>query len=176
MVQQTSIYYQQNLDRQAGPSRRLPDITFPDMMTFTALALQMGHALKDTLHDYWSRLRQLHNSFYSETMTQDRFLHILHFLHFADNSQRPDKGEEYDQLWKLRTLFDKLNEAYAKFYNPSEHLAVDKVIVKFKNRVIFRQYNPKKIKCFGIKIYKLCDESGYTRHESVLGYRLTLRQ
>ena len=30
-------------DRQAGPSRRLPDITLPDMMTVIALALQMGH-------------------------------------------------------------------------------------------------------------------------------------
>jgi hypothetical protein len=33
-----------------------------------------------------------------------------------------------------------------KFYNPSEHLAVDKVIVKFQGRVIFRQYIPKKKK------------------------------
>jgi len=39
---------------------------------------------------------------------------------------------------------------------------VDEVIVKFKGRVIFRQYLPKKRKCFGIKIYKLSDESGYT--------------
>ena len=62
------------------------------------------------------------------------------------------KGEEYDRQWKLRTLFDKLNEAYAKFYNPSEHLAVDEVIVKFKGRVIFRQYIPKKRKRFGVKI------------------------
>jgi len=38
---------------------------------------------------------------------------------------------------------------------------VDEVIVKFKGRVIFRQYIPKKRKCFGIKIYKLCDESRY---------------
>jgi len=71
-------------------------------------------------------------------MTQDRFLHILHFLHCADNSQRPDKDKEYGRLWKLRTVFDKLNEAYAKFYNHSAHLAVDEVIVKFKGRVIFR--------------------------------------
>jgi hypothetical protein len=95
-------------------------------------------------------------------MTGDRYLHILHFLHFADNSQRPDEGEEYDQLWKLRTVFDKLNEAYAKFYNASEHLAVGEVIVKFKGRVIFRQYIPKERKHFGIKIYKLCDELGYS--------------
>jgi len=132
------------------------------MMTFVALALQMGHELKDALHDYWLRLRQLHSLFYSETMTQDRFLHILRFLHFADNSQRPDESDKYDRLWKLRTVFDKLNEAYAKFSNPLEHMAVDEVIVKFKGRVIFRQYIPKKRKRFSIQIYKLCDESGYT--------------
>jgi len=51
LVEQTNVYYQQHLDRQAGPSRRLPDVTLPDMMTFVALALQMGHELKDTLHD-----------------------------------------------------------------------------------------------------------------------------
>jgi len=76
-------------------------------------------------------------------MKLGRFLHILRF---ADNSQRPDEGKEYDRLWKLRTVFDKLNEAYAIFYNPSEHLAVDEVIVKFKGRVVFRQYIPKKKK------------------------------
>jgi len=37
-------------------------------------------------------------------MTRDRFLHILRFVHFADNSQRPDEGEEYARLWKLRTV------------------------------------------------------------------------
>ena len=100
-------------------------------------------------------------------MARDTFLHILRSLHFADNSQRPDEGEEYDRLWKLRTVFDKLNEAYAKFYNASEHLAVDKVIVKFKGRVIFKQYIPKKRKHFGITIYKLCDETGYTYDMSV---------
>jgi len=47
LVEQTNVYYQQHLDRQAGPSRRLPDITLPDMMTFVVLALQMEHELKE---------------------------------------------------------------------------------------------------------------------------------
>jgi hypothetical protein len=49
LVEQTNLYYQQHVDKQAGPSHRLPDITMSDMMTFIALALQMGHDLKDTL-------------------------------------------------------------------------------------------------------------------------------
>jgi hypothetical protein len=144
LVEQTNMYYQQHLDRRAGPSRQLPDTALPDMMSFVALVLQMGHDLEDTLHDYWTTLGQLHNPFYGEPMTRDRFLHILRVLHFADNSQRPHEGEEYDRLWKIRTVFEKLNGAYAKFYNPSEHVTVDEVIVKFQGRVIFRQHIPKK--------------------------------
>ena len=45
---------------------------------------------------------------------------------------------------------------------PPKNLAVDEVIVKYRGRVIIRQYIPKKRKHFGIKIYKLCDEAGYT--------------
>ena len=71
LVEQTNLYYKQHLDRQAGPSRRLSDITMPEIMTFTALALQKGYILKDTLHDYWSRLKQMHTPFYSETKTQE---------------------------------------------------------------------------------------------------------
>ena len=31
------------------------------MMMFIALALQMGHELEDTLHDYWLRLMAAHS-------------------------------------------------------------------------------------------------------------------
>ena len=106
LVEQTYIYYQQHLDRQAGPSCRLPDITLLDMVTFVALALQMGHALKDTLHDCWLRLRQLDTPLNGETKTWDRFLHILCFLHFANNSQTWRRQriwptmETKDSLWQ----------------------------------------------------------------------------
>jgi hypothetical protein len=55
-----------------------------------------------------------------------------------------------------------LNDAYSKYYNPSKHLDVDKVIVLFKERVILTQNFPKKHKHFGIRLYNLCDRSGYT--------------
>jgi hypothetical protein len=55
-----------------------------------------------------------------------------------------------------------INNAYAKYYNPSEHLAVDEIIVLFKGQVIFKQYIPKQHKRFGIKMFKLCDSTGHT--------------
>jgi len=59
-------------------------------------------------------------------------------------------------------LFDLCNNKFCELYNPTEHLAVDEVIVLYKGRVVFQQYIPKKHKRFGIKIYKLCDSLGYT--------------
>jgi len=38
----------------------------------------------------------------------------------------------------MRTLSDQLKDAYAKFYNPSEHLVVGEIILLLKGRVIFK--------------------------------------
>jgi hypothetical protein len=84
------------------------------------------------------------------------------------DGQRPNQGKEYDRPWKIKTVFETFNQAYAKFYNPLEHLAVDKVIVKFKGRFIFRQYISKKRERFDIRIYKLRAESGYTHDMRVV--------
>jgi hypothetical protein len=70
--------------------------------------------------------------------------------------------DNYDRLCKIWDIFEILYRMSSKFYNPSENLAIDEMIVLFKARVIFRQYIPKKHKRFNIKIYKLCDVSGYT--------------
>jgi hypothetical protein len=39
---------------------------------------------------------------------------------------------------KIDTIFYLLNNAYSKYYTPSEHLAVDKVTVLFKVQVTFK--------------------------------------
>jgi hypothetical protein len=55
-----------------------------------------------------------------------------------------------------------LSVAYSKCDSPSEHLAIHEVIVLFKGKVAFKQYITKKHRFFGIKIYRLCDRTGYT--------------
>ena len=115
------------------------------------LTISMGHCVLDEMTDYWSRADNFDTAFYGNAMPRDRYLHILRFLHFTDNKNLPDKDENYDRLWKIRNLFDIRNDKFSKFYKPSQHLAVDEVIVKFKGRVIFRQYIPKKHNVSGSK-------------------------
>jgi hypothetical protein len=67
------------------------------------------------------------------------------------------------KFWQvMKGVISVWNSKQDTFYSPSKHLAVDQVIILFRRRVIFRQYIPKKHKRFGIKMYELCDETGYT--------------
>jgi hypothetical protein len=94
-------------------------------------------------------------------MKWERFYHLLRYIYFSENKNEPDKTDEnYDRLWKMRAIFDKLNDSYANCYSLTEHSAADEIIVLFKGRVICIQYIPKKHKLSGIKLYKLCDSNG----------------
>jgi hypothetical protein len=62
--------------------------------------------------------------------------------------------------WKIRDLFEIIRTNFSEFYNPSGHLAVDEVIVKFKGRVLFKRYILKKHNRFGIKMFELAAITG----------------
>src|SRR5215469_12888690 len=169
-LEETNRYFHQYTASKntASTSAQSPDITMGEIYTFFAIIIQMGHDQRGSLKDYWSREEQYCTPFYSNVMARDRFFHILRFLHFEDNDNPPSRDDpDYDRLWKIRKIFDTLSNKFCEMYNPTEHLAVDEVIVLYKGRVIFRQYIPKKRKRFGIKIYKLCDSLGYTYDMSV---------
>jgi hypothetical protein len=72
----------------------------------------------------------------------------------------------YDRLWKLRTLCDQLNDAYAEFCSPFEHLAVDEIIVLFKGRVISKTIYSKETNT-GIRIHKLYNMTCHTYNMNV---------
>jgi hypothetical protein len=59
-------------------------------------------------------------------------------------------------------VLDYLNFRFAALYNPTEHLTIDEVILKFKSELGFLQFILKRRKRFGITLYKLCDSLGYT--------------
>jgi hypothetical protein len=40
-------------------------------------------------------------------------------------------------------MFEFLNKAFSKCYNPSENLSVGEVVIVFKGRVVSKLYNPK---------------------------------
>jgi hypothetical protein len=129
------------------------------MYSFFGLIIQMGHDQHHSLKGYLSR--ECCTEFYWNILACDCFFHILQFLHLENNDD-PD----YNRLWKIRKVFDTLNNRFCEMYNLTEHLAVDEVVM-YKWRAVFRLCVPKKHKRFGIKIYKLCNFLGCTYDMSV---------
>jgi len=161
LVVETNCYYHQFLENSDDGHSPEREVTEAEMFAFLALTLQMGHTVHGKLEEYWTKIEQLRTPFYGQKMACARYYHILCFLHFTDNN-RNGVDRTDDRLWKIRDLFEIIRMNLSKFYNPSEYLAVDEVIVKFKGRIVFKHYISKKRKHFGIKMFKLCDSTGYT--------------
>ncbi|GFR29996.1 piggyBac transposable element-derived protein 4 [Trichonephila clavata] len=134
-----------------------------EILKFLGLILLMGHIEKDSIQDYWTTNYLVETPFFREVMPRDRFLMILKFLHFSDNSLKESRDSPtYDRLWKIRKIFDSFNRTFKEVYDPTENVSFDEVIIKFKGRIHFKQYIPKKRKQWGLKMYKIADATGYT--------------
>ena len=120
ILNETNRYFHQYmLSRPTGStSAQPPDITIEEMYTFFGLVIQKGHDQHHSLKDYWSREQQYCTPFYSNIMARDHFFHILQFLHFENNDKPPNHDDpDYDRLWKIRKIFDTLNNKFCELYN-----------------------------------------------------------
>ena len=107
---------------------------------------------------YWSPQAVTETPFFGKVMPYPRFLLLSKFLHFADNSTL----NENDRLKKISPIIHYVNKKFQSIYCPSQNLAVDESLMKFRRRLGYRQYNPNKRARFGIKFYKICESSsGY---------------
>ena len=93
-------------------------------------------------------------------MSRDRFLLYLTFLHLADNSLMiPLQEEGHDKLFKVLST---LIESYQNSYKMEREISVDEMMIKYKGRLSFLQYMPKKPHKWGIKAWALAEAgSGY---------------
>ena len=113
---------------------------------------------------------QLCTHFYGTMMKQDPYLHILSSLHFTDNRNEPDRTDKNtDRLWKIWDLSEIPFSIFSKFYNSSKNLAVDEVIVSFKEREIFKQHT-KEMQAFRQQNFQiLWLDWPHVGHESIPG-------
>jgi hypothetical protein len=101
------------------------------------IVVSFHHDIRARIRDYGATAEQFLTSLYSNSLKRDRSFHILRFLHCRGNNAEIDrKADNFDALWKIRTICYTLNDAYENYYNPSKHLAADEIILKFKGQVV----------------------------------------
>jgi hypothetical protein len=73
------------------------------------------------MDNYWLKVDQYFMTFYCNILKQDRLYRVLRFQNFCDNKNEHDKTDENLTDWKMRALFDKLSDSYAKYYSLTDH-------------------------------------------------------
>ena len=139
------------------------DVTAEEIWAFFGFMILMGINQLPALRDYWKLDPTYRYNPIASKITRDRFLEILRYIHFVDNTtllQRPDPA--YDKLGKIRPVIDHLSEQFLSAYNPHQQVSIDEAMVAFKGRSSMKQYIPKKPIKRGFK--------AWVRADAVTGY------
>ena len=128
-----------------------------EIRNFMGILLNMGLVRKPSTEDYWSMDPILATPAISSVMAHDRFEVLLRFWHFDNN----EDAVEGDRLHKIRQLCDAILSRFQDVYHPSKELSIDESMVLWRGRLVFRQYIPGKKHKYGVKLYLLCEPSGY---------------
>lgn len=126
------------------------------------IGLNLGIKKLLSYKDYWSSAPDLHDRYIASFMPLHRFGWLLSHLHLNDNNLVPPKSSPtYDKLYKVRPMLDILQRNFRINYKPSEKVAIDESMIKFKGRSSLKQYMPKKPVKRGYKVWTKCADTGY---------------
>lgn len=82
---------------------------------------------------YWDCGSDMMNQMASDCMRRDRFIKIMRFFHFTENTK-------LDKLCKLRHPVEKLNENVLKYFVPRKNFNFDEAMIKYYGRHTCKQY------------------------------------
>lgn len=164
IVEETNKYALQCTKNSASSSRRhqlaWKPVTKDELNTFIGVLLFMGVAPLPEIRLYWSQKEIYWNSRIQNAMKHDRFISILKYLYFSDNST----ARTEDCLYKLRNIVDAIVHTFKNTFKPGKNIVIDETMILWKGRLSFRQYIPGKCHGYGIKFYKLCLPEVYTHN------------
>ncbi|KAK2577923.1 hypothetical protein KPH14_011868 [Odynerus spinipes] len=126
------------------------------MWAFIGVIINMG-TMPLAKQEYWSRNDISYIPFYSNKFTRDRLNQIFWMLHLK-TIQRQDAGPR-TRLQLVGCFLDYINSKFLKYFTPGREICVDESTIKFKGRISFITYNPKKPTKWGIRVYMMADSS-----------------
>ena len=112
---------------------------------------------------FWSKKWPFNSNIFNSIMSGRRLELLMSYLHLNDSQKMPERDSlNYDKLYKVCPLLDRVVNAFRNAWIPRQNLSVDESIIAFKGRLSWVQYMPKKPHKWGIKAWVLADSSnGY---------------
>ncbi|XP_036346069.1 piggyBac transposable element-derived protein 3-like [Rhagoletis pomonella] len=145
----TNIYATQKGDLNFKPC------TADEIRVLIAQHIMMSCFKLPRVRMYYDRRWNL--TFFSNSMTSNRFFSLRNRLHLTDISARPSGCK--DRLFKVRPIIEQVRHRLQEL-PLEENLCVDEQIIPFKGKFMAKQYIKGKPCPWGIKVYFLCGKSG----------------
>ena len=184
LVDETNRYAQQTIDSNPDQQFSWHPTNIPEIMAFVALVIAMGINKSSQYRMYWSTSEILQITFYP-SMSRNLFSSIVRFLHISNNQMPCTASAKQDKLAEVRPLIAVFIPKFLNLYNTSQNLSPDESMLKFKGRLSFVQYMPRKPIKRGMSLLPkqvqnrlhMCVETVYRswRHKSCVRCRRTCR-
>jgi len=72
-----------------------------------------------------------------------------------------DNTKQEKVIDKVKNFITLIDSNWRKYYLPNQHIVLDEGIVAFQGRCKYKLYNAMKPEKWGLRLYLLCDSSGY---------------
>ena len=139
IVEENNNYQQQNPAPSVEKNAAWYDTNMAELYIFFATTILMRLNQKNRIKDYWSTDKLITTPIFGELFTRNRYLSVLRFLHFADNST-----EQEGKLRKIQPIVENLRGKFEKPVVPWENLCIDESLMLWKGRLNFNKYAPRK--------------------------------
>ncbi|XP_071054999.1 piggyBac transposable element-derived protein 4-like [Onthophagus taurus] len=171
IVEQTNNYARHKIAQKRLSKRSTwhtwVDTTVEEFTAFLGVVLNMGPITVSNIQEYWSQQFNAKIPFFSSIFRRELCLQIFWMLHLHEND--PNDQTLRARTQKVRQYLDYLDKQLKEQFVPSREISVDESVVRFKGKISFLTYNPKKPTKWGIRIYVMADaNTGYVY--SILPY------
>ncbi|XP_017795719.1 PREDICTED: piggyBac transposable element-derived protein 4-like [Habropoda laboriosa] len=144
IIEETNKYATQCINNSSFSSKMhqqaWQSVTRDEMNTFFGILLIMGVVQLPEIRLYWSNNDMYANARIKNAMRRDRFLSILKFLHFSENTT----ARTEDRLYKIQNIIEAIVDTFKSSVKPGKNIVIDESMVPWRRRLGFRQYIPGK--------------------------------
>ncbi|XP_046998526.1 piggyBac transposable element-derived protein 4-like [Schistocerca americana] len=164
LAEQTNLYAEQFIASHPNLGARSrvhswQNTTHDEVKTLMGMLVLQGILRKPDHKMYFSKSGSVDTPFFRKVMSEKRFHLLLKFLHFADNTSYDSLGTISRKLFKIHHIMKYLQRKYRSVYMPERNTSGDESLLLWKGRLGWNQYIPSKHSRFGIKLYKLCENT-----------------
>ena len=179
IVTETNQYAHECIAAKPDPERF--DTTLEEIKAFLGLHVLFGIKQLPAIRLHWSNDPLIGVLAVQKVMSRNRFDKLSKYFHLNNNANRlPHEDVNYDKLFKVRALLDRVVERCQTELRPERDLTVDEAMIKFKGRLGMKQYMPTKPIKQGINVWECAEASSgfgaifkFTRGKNKMAWRNT---